>query len=341
MEQGITLAGNIVIDHNREVDRYPNHSTLVKVNKIYNTIGGAVSNSGISLARINPKLPIKLLGLIGNDADGEFILDEFSKYPNIDTENISYSDLPTSFTDVISDVTNNTRTFFNYSGADSKIGPEHFNFSKLKTDILHIGYVLLLEVLDSEDEEFGTKMARVLNEAQQNGIKTSIDVVTEDSDRFSKIVPSAIKYTNFCIINEEEAGRTVNINPRKSNGNLDLENCKIICEKLFEIGVKDWVVIHAREGGIGMDSAGNFVLKAALAIAPEQIKGTTGAGDAFLAGVLYGAYSQYDLEKAVKLGIASSNASILEEGPTAGVKSETELWNFYNNMPKEDWEGFY
>jgi len=340
MRKGITLAGNILIDHNREVDRYPEQSNLVTVNKIYNTVGGAVSNSGISLAHIDPELPIKFIGLVGDDADGKFILNEFSKYPNINTENVRDSYLPTSFTDVIADMTNNTRTFFSYRGASSELAPEHFEFDKLDTEILHIGYILLLDTLDEEDSEFGTKMARVLNSAQEHGVKTSIDVVTEDSDRFKKIVPYAIKYTDFCIINEEEAGRTVGINARKSNGDLNLKNCKKICEKLFEIGVREWVVMHSREGGIGLDSDGTFVMKASLEIPPEQIKGTTGAGDAFLAGVLYGAYSKYDIEKAVKLGIASSNASIMDEGPTAGVKSEKDLWDFYNSMSKENWEGF-
>lgn len=340
MGKGIALAGNIVIDHNREVDRYPEHSNLVTINNTYNTIGGAVANSGISLAHIDSSLPIKFIGLVGDDADGKFVLEKFSEYPNINTDLIGFGSLGSAFTDVISDTTNNTRTFFTYPGANSELSLEHFDFDKIDTDILHIGYVLLLDNLDSEDSQFGTKMARVLHEAQSHGIKTSIDVVTEDSDRFQKIVPHAVKYTNYCIINEEEAARTVGLSARKQDGSIDLNNCKLIAQKLFELGVKDWVVIHSREGGIGLDSEGNFYAKASLNISANQIKGTTGAGDAFLAGVLYAAYIGYELEKAIELGIASSNSSLLEEGPTAGVKSKEELIDFYNSMEKENWEGF-
>lgn len=340
MRKGITLAGNILIDHNREVDRYPEHSNLVTIDNIYNTIGGSVANSGISLARIDSSLDLQFIGLIGDDPDGEFVMETFKQYPNINTKQIAHSQLATSFTDVISDVKNLTRTFFSYRGASSELAPKHFDFSKLETDILHIGYILLLDTLDSEDPEFGTKMARVLQEAQAHGIKTSIDVVTEDSVRFKKIVPHAMKYTNYCIVNEEEAARTVGVSARKKDGFLDLDNCKQICEKLFELGVKDWVVVHSREGGVGLDSSGNFVAKASLDISADDIKGTTGAGDAFLAGVLYGAYVEYDIAKAIELGIASSNASIIEKGPTAGVKSEAELWDFYNRMEKEAWAGF-
>ncbi len=340
MRKGITFAGNILIDHNLEVDYYPEHSNLVTINKVYSTLGGSVSNSGISLARIDPSLPIKVLGIIGDDSDGNLILDELNKYPNINYDQIFRGNLNTSFTDVISDTTNNTRTFFSYRGACSELSPEHFDFTKIDTDILHIGYVLLLDTLDSQDTQYGTKMARVLHDAQQVGIKTSIDVVTEDSDRFQKIVPSAIKYTDYCIINEEEASRTVGIDVRNLDGSLNIKECHKACAKLLEMGVKDWVVIHSREGGLGLSKTGEFVTKASLKINPKDIKGTTGAGDAFLSGVLFGAYKGYDLSKSISLGIASSNSAILEIGPTDGVKLEADLWDFYNAHEKENWFGF-
>lgn len=340
MKKSITFAGSIIVDHNREVDEYPEHSMLVPINKTYNTLGGAVSNSGICMAKLDPKIQINALGVIGDDADGKYILDQFKQYPNINCDQIYYGKLNSAFTDVISDTTNNTRTFFTYAGANSELSPEHFDFKNYKTDILHIGYILLLETLDQTDPDFGTKMAKVLHDAQAAGVKTSIDVVSEQSDRFRTIVPPAVKYTDYCIINEEEASRTVDVKVRDDEGNLLIDACKEICHKLFELGTKEWVVIHAREGGVGMDKQGNFTTKASLDIAPEDIKGTTGAGDAFLAGVLYGASRGYSIDKAVALGIGTSNASILEKGPTAGLKPEKEIWDFYTSTPKEKWEGF-
>jgi hypothetical protein len=41
---------------------------------------------------------------------------------------------------------------------------------------------------DQPDAKFGTKAARLLAEAQEAGLKTSVDAVSEDSDRFAKIV---------------------------------------------------------------------------------------------------------------------------------------------------------
>jgi sugar/nucleoside kinase (ribokinase family) len=55
----------------------------------------------------------------------------------------------------------------------------------------------------------------VLKQFQDAGIATSIDVVSEDSDRFPQIVKPALKYTDYAILNEFEAGKTTGheINP--------------------------------------------------------------------------------------------------------------------------------
>ena len=57
-----------------------------------------------------------------------------------------------------------------------------------------IGYILLLPALDAPDDEYGAKMARLLHRAQKQGLKTSIDVVSESGDRFAKLVTPALKY---------------------------------------------------------------------------------------------------------------------------------------------------
>lgn len=340
MKKHITLAGNLIVDHIYEVNQYPEESQLVSIDRFYRSMGGAVANSGICLAKLDPNLQINAISVIGDDSDGEFILEQFDKYHNINHEQIVYGRANSSFTNVVFNKNKKTRTFFTYRGANAELSPLHFDFQKYQTDILHIGYILLLDTLDQEDSEYGTKMARVLHDAQQMGIKTSIDVVTESSNRFSMIVSPALKYTDYCIINEEEAGKTVGINPRKNNGNLDVEACHKICQKLFKLGVKEWVVIHAREGAIGMNRSGIISHKTSLKIKKEAIKGTTGAGDAFLAGVLYGVSQNYSIGQAIALGIATSGSSLLSEGSTESVRNEKETWNFYHAHEKEKWPGF-
>src|SRR5438132_12331776 len=113
------------------------------------------------------------------------------------------------------------RTFFHARGANALWRGDDLNFSRNTARIFHLGYLLLLDALDAPDPKFGTRAARLLAEAQNAGIKTSVDVVSEESDRFAKIVNPALKYVDYCILNEIEAGKTTGLTIRQADGSLD------------------------------------------------------------------------------------------------------------------------
>ena len=92
------------------------------------------------------------------------------------------------------------------------------DFEKTRPRIFHLGYLLLLDALDERDAKFGTRAARLLAAAQAAGIKTSVDVVSEDSDRFAGIVAPALQHVDYCIVNEIEAGKTTGFRVRQPNG---------------------------------------------------------------------------------------------------------------------------
>ncbi|MFR7743602.1 MAG: PfkB family carbohydrate kinase [Acutalibacteraceae bacterium] len=70
---------------------------------------------------------------------------------------------------------------------------------------------------------------------------------------------------------------------------------KAALQKLHELGVAKWAVIHCPELGCGMDEAGNYCEFESLKLPKGYIKGTVGAGDAFCAGVLYAAETDMPL----------------------------------------------
>ena len=80
-----------------------------------------------------------------------------------------------------------------------------------------------------------------------------------------------------------------------------------------------WAVIHCPEGGYGLDENGAFVSMNSLSLPKDYIKGTVGAGDAFCAGVLYGAQKKWNLAESIRLGICTAAASLSEPGATEGV----------------------
>jgi sugar/nucleoside kinase (ribokinase family) len=160
-------------------------------------------------------------GLVGRDVLGEQILQE-CRQNKIDVHNLKTTPkAPTSYTDVMTEQRHGRRTFFHARGANALWRGEDLDFTKVRSRIFHLGYLLLLDGMDEPDTRYGTRAARVLFSAQAAGLKISLDVVSEDSDRFAKIVCPALKHVDYCILNEIEAGKTTGFELRPG-GVLDL-----------------------------------------------------------------------------------------------------------------------
>jgi len=333
MGKGIIVAGNLIVDLLKKIDIYPEANKLTSIREVSRSTGGLVSNCIVDFAKLDPTLDLYAVGRVGADEYGEYILNTLRQYENIDTSSIKVSG-QTSFTDVMYDSVRRTRTFFQFRGANADLDIADFDFDRLSGSLLHVGYILLLDKLDESDPEYGTRMARLLATAKSRGIKTSIDVVSEESDRYQTIVRPSLRYLAFCIINEIEAGKITGVQVTRPDGTVDDDAMPLACQKLRELGVSEWVVIHARDASYGLDHDGTYYQLGALDIPRELIKGTTGAGDAFCTGVLYGAYKGMSLLEAMKLGTAVASCCILEPGASDGVRSFDDTMKLYRSYPE-------
>ena len=332
MKKGICVAGNMIVDILYPTNGWPKQGQLVKIQDgIERATGGAVCNTIVDLAWLDPQMPLYALGRVGKDAEGDLIMRKLAEHKNIDASNVIQEGI-SAFTLVLSDQISKERTFFCYLGANGEFCEDDIDWEKLDCNILHIGYILLLNALDQEDAEYGSKMARLLHSAKQHGIKTSIDVVSEAGDRFCRLVPPALKYTDYCIINEIEAGQTTGIPLRDENNKLIYENIPLALKRMKEMGVSTWAVIHCPEGGFGMDENDRYVRQASLRLPDGFIKGSVGAGDAFCAGVLCSAEHGDRLEDALVLGIASAAASLSQPSATDGMCGKREVLEQYESI---------
>jgi len=229
MKKGIAVAGNLTVDFVKFIESYPPEQTLTTITSVERTVGGLCCNCVLALARLDPCLPVKAIGLVGRDEAGDYILSRFAEHPSIDSSRIGREGT-TSYTDVMTQRSTGIRTFFTFRGANALLGPEHFSLNDLNAGILHVGYVLLLDRLDAPDEEYPTAMCRVLDAAQKAGIRTSIDVVSEDSGRYPKVLLPALPYTDYCIINEIEASRAVGIPLRDGQDRVIEKNLPVVCQ---------------------------------------------------------------------------------------------------------------
>ena len=318
--RGILAGGNWIIDQVKLVDVFPQREQLANIRSQSQGTGGAPYNVLLNLSKLGADFPLLGAGLAGKDALGELILDDCRQH-KIDTRLLGKtSEANTSYTDVMTEEGNGRRTFFHYRGANAFWKGDDLDFTKVKASLFHLGYLLLLDSLDQSDPKFGTKAARLLAAAQQAGLKTSIDLVSEDSDRFTRIVTPALKYVDYCIINEIEAGKTTGFKIRQPDGTLDTVALRHAAGALLQSGVRELVVVHFPEGGFVRTRKGEDVWQPSIKLPDKFIAGTAGAGDAFCAGVLFGLHEGWDLAQCLHAGVCVAAASLSHPTCTGGMK---------------------
>lgn len=325
-KKGIVIAGNMLTDIVKNISVYPEIGTLAHVEDISQAVGGCAPNTAVDLAKIDPQLPVSVCGTVGMDENGRYILSTLQMNGvNVDRV-VSLPDASTSFTDVMSMPTGE-RTFFHKKGANALFSPKHIDIKSLNCDILHIGYILLLDQFDAEDAEYGTVMARFLHQVQRRGIKTSIDVVSDNNADYGKKIIPALRYCDYVIINEIECCGIWNLPSRKANGAMDRESIRLAMQKTADCGVNSKVIVHCKEAGFVLDvPSGEFSEVASLKIPKEQIKGSVGAGDAFCAGSLYALYHQYPDRKLLEFASAAAACNLFAANSVDGMKPRDEIF---------------
>lgn len=318
---GIIAGGNWIVDQVKIIDTYPQPETLANILDQYQGTGGAPYNVLVDLAKVGVDFPLYGAGLVGKDALGDFIFEDCKRF-RISTRHLHRtSDAPTSYTDVMTEKLTGRRTFFHNRGANALWSAQDIDFTALKAKIFHLGYLLLLDTLDKPDPKYGTKAAKLFYEAQKAGLKTSVDVVSENSDRFNKIVLPSLKFVDYCILNEFEAGKTTGNTIRLADGTIDKEALTASAQSLLKHGVKELVVIHFPEGAYAYTRKGESFWLGSVKLPAGKIAGTAGAGDAFCAGVLLGLHEGWDIDKCLKTGACIAAASLSHPTCTNGVKS--------------------
>ncbi|HEY3268770.1 MAG TPA: carbohydrate kinase family protein [Armatimonadota bacterium] len=321
--RGIAAGGNWIIDHVKLIDAWPAQETLANIVGQCSGTGGAPYNVLVDLHRMLAPFPLTAIGVLGRDPDGDAIAEDMrargiaSRFRRSDTR-------ATSFTDVMTVQSTGRRTFFHNRGANAELSPADVPLDELNARILHIGYLLLLEGMDADDPDYGTAAARVLAGARERGIRTSVDVVSEASNRFQGVVTPALPHVDYLICNEIEAGRIVGIDIRVDD-RLDRGALPRAARALLDLGVNEAVVIHVPEGGFAMTAAGEEAFRPSLTLPPGYIQGAAGAGDAFCAGFLLGAHEGWPLERRLTLAVCAAAASLSDPTCCAGMLPVEEL----------------
>jgi sugar/nucleoside kinase (ribokinase family) len=315
---GILAGGNWIVDRLKVVDTYPREEALANILAESVGNGGSPFNLLVDLAKLGARFPLAGIGLIGADAEGEWIVGQCRTH-GIDARQVRVRPgVATSYTDVMTVRDTGRRTFFHQRGANALLDDEHFDFAASRARHFHLGYLLLLDRLDQPDGDFGTAAARTLARARANGFSTSIDVVSEDSERFVQVVWPALPHVDYCLLNDFELERTTGLSVRGETG-IEVGAVHLAAQRLLEAGVRGWVIIHFPEGAAALGRDGSFHVRGSLRVPPTQIVSTVGAGDAFGAGVLLALHENAPMETALQYGVCAATACLQGAGASDGV----------------------
>lgn len=322
MRSGILAGGNWIIDHVKLLDAWPAQDALATILRESSSNGGAPYNVLKDLARLEAPFALSGVGLIGDDANGQQILDDCRAH-GIDTAQLfATTAAATSYSDVMTDQRTGRRTFFHQRGANALLAPTHFNFERTTAKIFHLGYLLLLDQLDAIQTDGLTGAAIVLRAARAAGLRTALDCVSggaDDSERFRAVAAPALPHVDYFFANDFEATRLTGIS-LVDDAARDPALWRTAAHRLLDAGVNEWVFLHSPHGVFAASSYEDR-WQPSIRVPAERIKGAAGAGDALAAGILLGLHEEWPVAQCLELGVSAAAASLFDPTCSASVGS--------------------
>ena len=256
--------------------------------------GGSASNTSVGLAQLGCN--VGFIGKVGPDEIGEFYASDLND--NKVTPHLLKSDLPSGRCNVL--ISNDSeRTMATYLGAAVTLCADDLNINIFRQyDILHIeGYLV-------QNYNLITRAGQLAKEA---GLTVSIDlasynIVNENIDFLKDFVS---KYVDIVFANEEEA----------------LAYTQQPAEQAIHTIAKEANIAIVKVG-----SKGSYIKQGEnlYHVPAEKVKAidTTGAGDIYAAGFLYGYANNMPLNRCAEIGTLCA-AQVIEE---IGAKITPERW---------------
>lgn len=313
---GILAAGIFLVDYIKIIDDYPAEDMLTIIRSQTRSNGGEPYNMVKNLSLMEAGFPIQAAALLGDDDNGRWILDDLQAH-GVDTTFVHFSrECGTSYTDVMTNRKNGRRTFFHDPGTNALFDGKQIDFTATSAKILHLGQLMIMETMDSFAEDGETYASHLLARATAAGLITSIDLVSTEHPRFRDIALSALRHTDYAIINELEASRILG----RSVSEDSVEDLAAATAELVALGARRAAIIHTARGGFLTTADGRFISRPSPSLEEGYIRGANGAGDAFATGFLHGIHEDWPLEECLRMAIGAATACLSHPTPSDGLR---------------------
>ena len=315
-------AGTWLVDHIKVIDEWPQQDTLCTILSSRPANGGLPYNVLKDLSKMELPAPLEAAGLIGDDADGKYILDDCRAHNIAPLFEIS-RECGTSFTDVITVQSTGRRTFFHSPAGNNALEPRHIPLEKSAAKIFLEGYFGLHEKMDALDAGGMSGHAKIFKRAKELGFITVADAVSRKAD-FCALTRSALPHIDYMSLNEIElkmvaGGDALDCPDIKRESSL-----KKYAAQVLERGVGKYLIVHFPECVYAFAQGGGFCRQPSVSLPRGEIKGAVGAGDALLAGIIFGIHENWDMPECLKLGSCAAAKCLGDVSSSDGMESWRE-----------------
>ncbi len=261
------------------------------------------SSTAICAAGLS-KLGLKtsFVGKVGDDDYGRFATEALKSYSVDMSHLIVDRDIQTGITVSISSQDNKDRAMVTYLGAIDSLTTADVSMELLKqTQHIHVGSFFLQSSLRAN-------LASLFQKAQTIGMTTSLDAGWDDSGNWDYGIKDVLSYTNIFLPNELEA--------EAISGKKDAKKAAESLAEICEI-----CVVKCGPNGAIVSSKGETL---SLPTYDAVVRDTTGAGDSFNAGFIFGYLKGFDLKKSTRIGNACGSVSVTKYGGASACASLEE-----------------
>ena len=283
------------------------YSHKLNVDGVLFVPGGSAANVASNSAMLG--LKSAYIGVLGKDFSASICLEDMKKR-GVDLSNVIQTDDDcTAFSVILKTEWGKDRSILAYKGANNLLKPEHVKDEIFK-DIKAFAWTSLTT-------ESGCRaIEKALNLTLENNGK----VFAAPS---MSIIKNNPKWAKTLISNSD----VVSLNKDEAQEFTEETDTIPMIHKFLDMGVKLISITDGPNGSIISD--GQTIVNSSIYQGP--VEDTTGAGDAFLTGLLISQLNGFSLEKSSKIATAMSYLESKEIGVREGLpNSLPELENFVN-----------
>lgn len=339
------------IDAGSDLSAYLSPGRTSEVGPAALSTGGAVSNTGLNLKRLG--IDTRLMGKTGDDLFGRAIMEIIRSYgPELAEGMIVVPEETSSYTVVINPP-HIDRMFLHCVGANRTFGATDVRYDLLtEARVFHFGYPPMMARMYADG---GRQLVEMLRRAKQTGVTTSLDMTMPDPSGpsgqadWEAIMQQAMPYVDLFLPSVEEwmfmvrrprfDELSATVGPAKMLGAVGTDEIRDLADRALEMGAKV-VVLKMGERGIYMQTGSAIPIMGRGSPAdaelwqerelwvpcfiPTQLVGTTGAGDATIAGFLAAMLRGASAERALTIAAAAGACNVEAADALSGVRSWEE-----------------